>query len=118
MESAPPTLRQLLKRMGHHADGTHPILVENIPIDGSSRSITARAPLPNHKTTPLLETIEKQTLGREIAERDEMREPFFDQVLTIKERLALRYRQTRGHRTSRSGSVKDPNELEDVVTEA
>jgi len=45
MESAPPTLRQLLKRMGHHADGTHPILVENIPTDGSSRSITARAPL-------------------------------------------------------------------------
>ena len=52
-----------------------------------------------------------------MAERDEMREPFFDQVLTIKERLALRYRQTRGHRTSRSGSVKDPNELEEVVTE-
>lgn len=45
MQSAPPTLRQLLKRMGHHADGTHPILVENIPTDGSSRSITARAPL-------------------------------------------------------------------------
>jgi hypothetical protein len=45
MESAPPTLRQLLKRMGHHADGTHPILVENIPTDGSSRSTTARAPL-------------------------------------------------------------------------
>ena len=45
MESAPPTLRQLLKRMGHHADGTHPVCVENIPTDGSSRSITARAPL-------------------------------------------------------------------------
>lgn len=45
MESAPLTLRQLLKRMGHHADGTHPVCVENIPTDGSSRSITARAPL-------------------------------------------------------------------------
>jgi hypothetical protein len=45
MQSAPPTLRQLLKRMGHHADGTHPVCVENIPTDGSSRSITARAPL-------------------------------------------------------------------------
>ena len=85
------------------------------PVPGME--VTARAPLPNHKTAPLLETIEKQTLGREMAERDEMREPFFDQVLTIKERLALRYRQTRGHRTSRSGSVKDPNELEEVVTE-
>ena len=84
----------------------------------SAKRLLVRAPLPPADEQMLLETIEKQTLGREMAERDEMREPFFDQVLTIKERLALRYRQTRGHRTSRSGSVKDPNELEEVVTEA
>ena len=45
VRSAPPTLRQLLARMGHHADGTPPILVENVPRDGSSRASTARAPL-------------------------------------------------------------------------
>ncbi|ACO62903.1 predicted protein [Micromonas commoda] len=45
VRSAPPTLRQLLARMGHHADGTPPILVENVPRDGSSRAATARAPL-------------------------------------------------------------------------
>jgi hypothetical protein len=47
-----------------------------------------------------------------------MREPFFNQTLTIKERLALRYKAQRGLSLSRSGSVKDPNELEEVVTEA
>ena len=45
VRSAPPTLRQLLARMGHHADGTPPILVENVPRDGASRAATARAPL-------------------------------------------------------------------------
>ena len=45
VRSAPPTLRQLLARMGHHAHGTPPILVENAPRDGSSRAATARAPL-------------------------------------------------------------------------
>ena len=45
VRSAPPTLRQLLARMGHHAHGTPPILVENVPRDGSSRAATARAPL-------------------------------------------------------------------------
>jgi|TARA_B110000008_G_scaffold266365_1_gene292451 hypothetical protein len=80
--------------------------------------VTARAPLPNHKTAPLLENMEKITLRKEVAERDEMREPFFNQTLTIKERLALRYKAQRGLSLSRSGSVKDPNELEEVVTEA
>ena len=45
VRSAPPTLRQLLARMGHHAHGTPPILVENVPRDGASRAATARAPL-------------------------------------------------------------------------
>jgi hypothetical protein len=86
------------------------------PVPGME--VTARAPLPNHKTAPLLENMEKKTLRKEVAERDEMREPFFNQTLTIKERLALRYKAQRGLSLSRSGSVKDPNELEEVVTEA
>ena len=37
--------------------------------------VTARAPLPNYKTAPLLENMEKITLRKEVADRDEMREP-------------------------------------------
>jgi len=46
LESAPASLKQLLARMGHgEGTGNPPVLIENFPSDGSSRSEAAAAPL-------------------------------------------------------------------------